>query len=68
MKYEVRWWATKKEVWTATDGNEQKMDRVSRSGELRVDTYEEARAQLDFVLDEHDDYDYIETKLLKIKG
>ena len=68
MKYQFRWWATKKDVSKTADGgyNQEKID-VAGEMECSGDGQRAIQYNLCRKLNELEDYDYIEFKILRLK-
>ena len=64
MKYQIRWWATKKEVNTTIRGYDQV--KIDVGGETEVNDHEAAMDSVNTTLVLLNDYDYIELKLLRL--
>ena len=65
MKYQVRWWATKKNVRTNPDGG-YVQEKVDRAGEITHSIQREAIAFAADMFNVLDDFDLVEIKILRL--
>jgi len=64
MKYELRWWATKKEVRKTADGYDQV--KIDIGGDTQCADFKSLRDDTIRKLEEMEDYCYIELKVLRL--
>ena len=65
MKYEVRWWATKKDVRSNPDGG-YVQEKIDRAGETKHNSHQEAVGFAVGRFDILDDFDLVEIKILRL--
>lgn len=65
MKYEVRWWATKKEIIKLPDGG-YTQEKIDRAGEVIIPTHADAINYAIGLYETFEDFALTEVKILRL--